>query len=567
MLCAALEAAIVGGGGAIADELVGTAKPADAPTPIPAVPTPPTAPAVPAAPTPAASGRSVLGTQSKDKVTRRPSTRRRAKRQAPKARRVPVAKPAPTATPAPAKPAKPGKKRGCRKDSTSSRGWGRAQGAQAEDAAAVAPDGARRAGDAVGRGRCRPASACPPSSSTASGSRPSSCRSTRRRASEYGVRWEVLAAINEIETDYGRNLDVSSAGALGWMQFMPGTWRATAWTPTATGRGPLQPGRRDLRRRPLPARGGGRPRPAARDLRLQPRRLVRRLRCSSAPADQRPARRAWSARSPASRRGPSPSTAGRATRVDVARAARQGAGAPGATASPPRSRRRRIRAAAGRRRRGRQRRKGRARRKGPAGSGASSSSGRLRQRLHLRPPRARSPPRIPRPGAQAVARRSPGARPAAATPGPRRRRRRPASSATRGPRSRAPAAPRAAPPGAPVRPRRPRRTVGRRGHPPRPRPARLARPLELSRRDSVAGGSTGARVVAGTVLGRLGRAGRGAAAPALRGPPRRPRRAPHRSQADPRRLAAARVDGPLRRPRRDPFSAARRAARRSASSC
>src|SRR5688572_15090128 len=42
---------------------------------------------------------------------------------------------------------------------------------------------------------------------------------------EYGVRWEYLAAINEIETDYGRNLNVSSAGALGWMQFMPATWR------------------------------------------------------------------------------------------------------------------------------------------------------------------------------------------------------------------------------------------------------------------------------------------------------------------------------------------------------
>jgi hypothetical protein len=41
---------------------------------------------------------------------------------------------------------------------------------------------------------------------------------------EYGVRWEVLAAINEIETDYGRNLNVSSAGARGWMQFMPATW-------------------------------------------------------------------------------------------------------------------------------------------------------------------------------------------------------------------------------------------------------------------------------------------------------------------------------------------------------
>ncbi len=43
---------------------------------------------------------------------------------------------------------------------------------------------------------------------------------------EYGIRWEILAAINEIETDYGRNLNVSSAGALGWMQFMPATWEA-----------------------------------------------------------------------------------------------------------------------------------------------------------------------------------------------------------------------------------------------------------------------------------------------------------------------------------------------------
>jgi len=42
---------------------------------------------------------------------------------------------------------------------------------------------------------------------------------------EYGVRWEILAAINEIETDYGRNLNVSSAGALGWMQFMPASWK------------------------------------------------------------------------------------------------------------------------------------------------------------------------------------------------------------------------------------------------------------------------------------------------------------------------------------------------------
>ena len=43
---------------------------------------------------------------------------------------------------------------------------------------------------------------------------------------EYGIRWEILAAINEIETDYGRNLNVSSAGAIGWMQFLPASWRS-----------------------------------------------------------------------------------------------------------------------------------------------------------------------------------------------------------------------------------------------------------------------------------------------------------------------------------------------------
>jgi hypothetical protein len=42
----------------------------------------------------------------------------------------------------------------------------------------------------------------------------------------YGIPWTVLAAVNKIETNYGQNLAVSSAGALGWMQFMPATWSA-----------------------------------------------------------------------------------------------------------------------------------------------------------------------------------------------------------------------------------------------------------------------------------------------------------------------------------------------------
>jgi hypothetical protein len=42
---------------------------------------------------------------------------------------------------------------------------------------------------------------------------------------QYDVPWQVLAAINEIESDYGRNLSVSTAGAVGWMQFIPSTWK------------------------------------------------------------------------------------------------------------------------------------------------------------------------------------------------------------------------------------------------------------------------------------------------------------------------------------------------------
>ncbi len=36
----------------------------------------------------------------------------------------------------------------------------------------------------------------------------------------------MLAAINRIETAFGTNLNVSTAGAVGWMQFMPSTWEA-----------------------------------------------------------------------------------------------------------------------------------------------------------------------------------------------------------------------------------------------------------------------------------------------------------------------------------------------------
>jgi len=45
-----------------------------------------------------------------------------------------------------------------------------------------------------------------------------------RAGEAYGVPWQVLAAINKIESDFGRNMGPSSAGAVGWMQFMPDTW-------------------------------------------------------------------------------------------------------------------------------------------------------------------------------------------------------------------------------------------------------------------------------------------------------------------------------------------------------
>jgi cell wall-associated NlpC family hydrolase len=49
----------------------------------------------------------------------------------------------------------------------------------------------------------------------------------QRAATSYGLGPQgaaVLAGINAVETAFGTNLNVSSAGAVGWMQFMPSTW-------------------------------------------------------------------------------------------------------------------------------------------------------------------------------------------------------------------------------------------------------------------------------------------------------------------------------------------------------
>jgi murein DD-endopeptidase MepM/ murein hydrolase activator NlpD len=61
----------------------------------------------------------------------------------------------------------------------------------------------------------------------------------RRAGAAYGVPWQVLAAINKVESNYGRNMGPSSAGAIGWMQFMPSTW--LRWGLDANGDGVADP--------------------------------------------------------------------------------------------------------------------------------------------------------------------------------------------------------------------------------------------------------------------------------------------------------------------------------------
>jgi hypothetical protein len=53
---------------------------------------------------------------------------------------------------------------------------------------------------------------------------------------EYGIPWEVLASINKIETGFGTNLGVSSAGAMGWMQFLPSSWKTYGLDANGDGR-------------------------------------------------------------------------------------------------------------------------------------------------------------------------------------------------------------------------------------------------------------------------------------------------------------------------------------------
>jgi len=55
----------------------------------------------------------------------------------------------------------------------------------------------------------------------------------------YGIPWQVLASINKVESNFGQNMGPSSAGAVGWMQFMPSTW--LRWGVDANGDGIADP--------------------------------------------------------------------------------------------------------------------------------------------------------------------------------------------------------------------------------------------------------------------------------------------------------------------------------------
>jgi murein DD-endopeptidase MepM/ murein hydrolase activator NlpD len=61
----------------------------------------------------------------------------------------------------------------------------------------------------------------------------------QRAGASYGIEWQVLAAINKVESNFGRNMGPSSAGAIGWMQFMPSTW--LRWGTDANGDGVADP--------------------------------------------------------------------------------------------------------------------------------------------------------------------------------------------------------------------------------------------------------------------------------------------------------------------------------------
>lgn len=124
-----------------------------------------------------------------------------------------------TLAPAPAKPAKPGPSGGTAPDKTAEPPETDPTPSPESDGAATAP----------APGEVFSIPSIPSSSCASSGVPPVLIPIYRRAAAAYGLGPQgaaVLAGINEIETAFGTNLNISSAGAMGWMQFIPSSWDA-----------------------------------------------------------------------------------------------------------------------------------------------------------------------------------------------------------------------------------------------------------------------------------------------------------------------------------------------------
>jgi hypothetical protein len=75
----------------------------------------------------------------------------------------------------------------------------------------------------------------------------------REAEAEFGVHWSYLAAIHLVETRMGRIRGVSTAGAQGPMQFMPGTWAAYGEGDVNSNRDAIKAAARYLRANRAPA--------------------------------------------------------------------------------------------------------------------------------------------------------------------------------------------------------------------------------------------------------------------------------------------------------------------------
>ena len=125
-----------------------------------------------------------------------------------------------------------------------SAGAGEAAAPAQEKAPAPASEGEANEGalPAPGPSEALAIPSLPASSCAATGVPPVLIPMYQRAAAAYGLGPQgpaVLAGINEVETGFGTNMGPSSAGAEGWMQFMPETW--ATWGVDANGDGVKDP--------------------------------------------------------------------------------------------------------------------------------------------------------------------------------------------------------------------------------------------------------------------------------------------------------------------------------------